>query len=186
MEDDAAIINLFFARSEQAIQALNGKYGAMLQRLSRNIVHSEQDAEECVNDAYLGAWNAIPPARPEPLLAYICKIVRNLSLKCCAKKGAAKRGAPYAAALDELAECLAGPGSVEDALETRELARMIEEFLNTLSAENRAIFLRRYWFADPCRAIGVRVGMTEEAVRVRLARQRQKLRDYLKERGVLV
>lgn len=186
MQDDAAIIDLFFARSEQAIRALDGKYGAMLQRLSRNIVSSEQDAEECVNDAYLGAWNAIPPARPEPLLAYICKIVRNLSLKCRAKNTAAKRGAAYTAALEELETCLAGLDSVEDALDTRELAHIIEGFLDTLSAENRAIFLRRYWFADPCRDIGERVGLTEKAVTVRLVRQRQKLREYLKERGVIV
>jgi len=186
LEEDTTIIELFFARSEQAIRAVDSKYGTMLQNLSRNIVHSAQDAEECVNDAYLGAWNAIPPAKPNPLLTYLCKIVRNLSLKCYYKNTAAKRGSAYTVAMEELEGCLAGPDSVEDTLDEKELTALIEHFLDTLTQENRVIFVRRYWFAEPCRAIAARVGLTEKAVGVRLARQRQKLRAYLKERGVLV
>ena len=78
---DEEIMDLFFARSEQAIRELDTKYGKICHKLSYNILNNRRDAEECVNDAYLGAWNAIPPARPDPLLAYLVKIVRNLSLK---------------------------------------------------------------------------------------------------------
>ena len=100
--EDEKIIALFFERSEQAIRALDMKYGKICRSLSYNIVNSREDAEECVSDAYLGAWNAIPPARPDPLLAYICKIVRNLSLKLYWKKEAAKRGGHYTMALEEI------------------------------------------------------------------------------------
>ena len=138
--EDEKIIELFFARSEQAISEMDAKYGALCRRLSHSVVGSVQDAEECVNDAYLGVWNAVPPARPEPLAAYLCRVVRNLSLKLLSKKGAAKRGGEYAAALSELEGCLTDGGTAEDALEARELARLIGSFLDTLSRENRVIF----------------------------------------------
>ena len=93
--DEEQIITLFFARSEQAIEALDAKYGKLFHSLSYHIVNDRQDADECVNDAYLGAWNAIPPAKPDSLLPYMARIVRNISLKCYWKKGAAKRNSPY-------------------------------------------------------------------------------------------
>ena len=94
MIEDEKIIALFFERSEQAIQELDIKYGSVFRKLSYNILNNRQDTEECVNDAYLGAWNAIPPAKPHPLLTYLCKIVRNISLKMYYKRGAAKRNSP--------------------------------------------------------------------------------------------
>ena len=100
MIDDEKIIELFFERSEQAIRELDIKYGKICHNLSYNIVNSRQDAEECVNDAYLGAWNAIPPVRPNPLLSYIVKIVRNISLKIYWRKEAAKRSGHYTIALE--------------------------------------------------------------------------------------
>lgn len=104
--DEEQIITLFFARSEQAIEALDAKYGKLFHSLSYHIVNDRQDADECVNDAYLGAWNAIPPAKPDSLLPYMARIVRNISLKCYWKKGAAKRNSPYTLALQEVEECL--------------------------------------------------------------------------------
>ena len=184
--DDEAIIALFFERSQQAIGELDQKYGKACRGLSRNILGSPQDAEECVNDAYLGAWNAIPPARPSPLLAYLCRIVRNLSLKCWERRGAAKRGGAYTVALEEIEGCVADLRTPEGEAEARELTRAIEGFLDTLTMENRVIFLRRYWFADSCGDIARRVGLTEKSVSVRLTRIRRKLREYLKEREVLV
>ena len=184
--DDEAIIALFFARSEEAIQALDSKYGETCRRLSFRIVGNRQDAEECVSDAYLGVWNAVPPARPSPLLTYLLKVVRNLSLNCYGKNAAAKRGGACTAALAELDECLAGPDSVEGELEARELARMIENFLDTLTAENRVIFLRRYWFADRCEDIARQVGLSEKAVSVRLTRLRRRMKQYLREREVFL
>ena len=184
--EDEKIIELFFERSEQAIRALDMKYGKICRSLSYNIVNSREDAEESVSDAYLGAWNAIPPARPDPLLSYIAKIVRNLSLKLYWKKEAAKRGGHYTMALEEIEGCIAGQNTAEDELDARELARILGEFLDALTVENRVIFLRRYWFADSCRDIAELVGLTEKNVSVRLSRTREKLRRYLMEREVFV
>ena len=127
----------------------------------------------------------VPPARPNPVLAYICKIVRNLSLKCYYRKSAEKRGGAYTVALEELEGCLSGPNDAQEALEAGELARMIEGFLDTLSAENRAVFLRRYWFCDTYRDIAARVGLPEKTVSVRLTRMRQSLKSYLKEQEAI-
>ena len=184
--EDEKIIELFFERSEQAIRALDMKYGKICRSLSYNIVNSREDAEECVSDAYLGAWNAIPPARPDPLLSYIAKIVRNLSLKLYWKKEAAKRGGHYTMALEEIEGCIAGQNTAEVELDARELARILGEFLDALTVENRVIFLRRYWFADSCRDIAELVGLTEKNVSVRLSRTREKLRRYLMESEVFV
>lgn len=177
--EDEKIVDLFFERSEQAIRELDKKYGKLCRRLSRNIVNNAQDAEECVSDAYLGAWNAIPPARPNPLPGYLCKIVRNISLKAYHSKGAAKRNSAYTVAMEEIEGCLADPNTVESAVEAEELAQIIARFLDTLTAENRVIFMRRYWFADSCREIAGLVGLTEKNVTVRLTRIRQKLKEYL-------
>ena len=183
--DDNAIIELFFARSEQAIRELDDKYGKVCHSLSYNILHSRQDAEECVNDAYLGTWDAIPPARPNPLLAFLCKIVRNLSLMRYHANKAVKRGGDYTVALEELEDCLASPHTVEGAIEEQELVRLIEDFLETLSSENRILLMRRYWFADSYGEIAERTGLSEKNVSVRLTRIRKQLRHYLMEREVI-
>lgn len=185
MIEDEKIIEMFFERSEQGIRELDIKYGKVCHKLSYNIVNSRQDAEECVNDAYLGAWNAIPPAHPNPLLSYLLKIVRNLSLKCYWKKEAAKRNGRYAVALEEIEDCISDSKTVKEEVETRELARIIGEFLDTLTAENRVIFLRRYWLADSYQDIAGLVGLSEKNVSVRLTRIRSKMRQYLAEKEVL-
>lgn len=186
MTDDESIIELFFQRSERAIQELDDKYGKLCRRLSYSIVCSEQDAEECVNDAYLGVWNAIPPAHPAPLLSFILRIVRNISLNRYWKAKAGKRSSRYTVALAEVEDCLPDNKTVEAELEARELAHILEEFLETLSLENRVIFMRRYWFADSCREIAGLTGLSEKNVSVRLTRIRGKLRNYLTEREVSV
>ena len=186
MIDDEKIIDLFFERSEQAIRELDIKYGKICHNLSYNIVNNRQDAEECVNDAYLGAWNAIPPVRPNPLLSYIVKIVRNISLKIYWRKEAAKRSGHYTIALEEIEGYIADQKTVEDEIEARELARIIGEFLDTLTLENRVIFMRRYWFADSYKDIAEFVGLTEKNISVRLTRIREKMKQYLIEREVFV
>ena len=186
MIEDEKIIDLFFNRSEKAIQELDIKYGKVCHKLSYNILNNKQDAEECVNDAYLGAWNAIPPARPIPLLTYICKIIRNISLKIYYRKEAAKRSSHYTIAMEEIEACIADPNTVETEIEARELARIIESFLDTLTIENRVIFMRRYWFSDRCKDIAEFIGLTEKNISVRLTRIRQKMKDYLAEREVFV
>ena len=191
MIDDEKIIEMFFERSEQGIRELDIKYGKVCHNLSYHIVGSrqdaeEQDAEECVNDAYLGAWNAIPPARPNPLLTYICKIVRNISLKIYYRKEAAKRSSHYTIAMEEIEACIADPNTVETEIESRELARIIGEFLDTLTLENRVIFMRRYWFADSYKDIAEFMGLSEKNISVRLTRIREKMKQYLIEREVFV
>ena len=184
--DDERIIELFFARSEQAIGELDIKYGKLCHNLSHNILGNRSDAEECVNDAYLGAWNAIPPAKPNPLQAYICKIVRNISLKLYYRKEAAKRSSSYTVAMKELEASLSSPDTVEAEVEARELARIIESFLDTLTAKERVIFMRRYAYMDTYADIAKRVGISEKNVSVRLTLIRQKMKQYLIEREVFV
>lgn len=183
--DDIKIIDLFFARSELAIEELDSKYGTTCHNLSRSILKDQQDAEECVNDAYLGVWNAIPPHRPNPLVAFVCKIVRNISIMRYRANTALKRNSNYDSTMEELENCLASSALVEDSLEEKELIAAIEDFLNGLSQENRVIFLRRYWFSDSYAEIAARTGLTEKTVSVRLSRIRKQLQTQLAERGVL-
>ena len=186
MIDDEKIIELFLERSEQGIRELDMKYGKICHNLSYNIVNSRRDAEECVNDAYLGAWNAIPPTRPNPLLSYIVKIVRNISLKIYWRKEAAKRSSHYTIALEEIEACIADQKNIEEEIEVRELACIIESFLDTLTIENRVIFMRRYWFSDSYKDIAEFVGLSEKNISVRLTRIREKMKQYLIEREVFV
>ena len=183
--NDERIIELFFERSEQAIKELDNKYGKVLHSLSFKILNNHQDAEECVNDSYLGTWNAIPPAKPNPLLAFVCKIVRNVSLKRYEQNTAAKRNSHYDVAMEELQDCLVSTITVEKEIAEQELTEMIEAFLDSLPRENRVIFMRRYWFSDTYADIAKQVGLTEKNVSVRLTRIRKELREYLLEREVL-
>lgn len=186
MLDDKSIIELFFGRSEKALEELDSKYGKLCHKLSHNILNNRQDAEECVNDAYLSVWNAIPPTKPDPLRAYLCKVVRNLSLKSYYKKTAEKRNSAYDIAMQELEDCLSAPDTVETELETKELKRMIESFLDTLSEENRMVFLRRYWFSDSYAEIAERVDISQKSVSMRLVRIRNQLKQYLVKREVYI
>ncbi len=186
MIEDEKILELFFAREEQGIQELDKKYGMTFRKLARNILQNIEDAEECINDAYLGAWNKIPPERPSPLVTYICKIVRNISLKRYHSNTAKKRDSSYSVALEEIEPYLADGNTLEKQVETQELARIIEGFLDTLSQQNRVIFMRRYWFGASCKEIGAYVGITEKNVTVRLARMREKMKGYLREREVFL
>ena len=185
MIEDEKIIELFFARSEQAIQELDIKYGKTCHTIAYNIVNSREDAEECVNEAYLGAWNTIPPAKPSPLPTYICKIVRNISLKAYWRKEATKRSGAYTVAMQEIEPCMADRNTVETEMEAKEIARIIEGFLDTLTFENRVIFMRRYWFSDSYKDIAGRTGLTEKNISVRLTRIRRKMKDYLLEKEVV-
>ena len=180
---DEEIIHLFFERSEQAIGALAEKHGGAVARVARNILGSEQDVEECVNDTYLAVWNAIPPHRPNPLRTFVCKIARNLAAKRYHANTAEKRNSRYDLALDELAETLAGSGGAEEALEAKELAAAINGFLATLRQADRVLFLRRYWYAESVKNLAAAAHSTPNSVTVRLFRIREKLRHYLKKEG---
>lgn len=181
--DDSKIIDLFYARSEQAIVELSKKYGAVCAKVAGNILNNRLDAEECVNDAYLGAWNTIPPQYPSPLLTYLCRIVRNLSIMKYHFNTAGKRNSHYDVALDELEECLASAVTVEAEISARELSQMLDRFLDTLGRENRVMFVRRYWYSDSVSDIAERLHMNSNQVSVRLSRIRGKLKTYLKKEG---
>ena len=183
--DDEEIISLFFARSERAIAELSLKYGGICMKLSRNIVGSPYDADECVNDAYLGVWNTIPPRRPGSLPAYLCRIVRNISVKKYCFNNAKKRRTGYDKALEELEYCAAGTSSVEDSYTAQELAESINGFLNQLKKGDRVMFVKRYWFADSLSDISEQYGISRHNVSVRLFRIRKKLRKYLEKEGFL-
>ncbi len=180
---DEEIIELLFQRSEQALKELELKYGKICMQTSYNILGNRSDAEECVNDGYLGVWNAIPPTRPDPLITYVLRIIRNISLNRYHKNQAQKRNSSYDLAVEELADFIAAPESIESILEAKELVSTIESFLDSLSTRDRVIFVRRYWFFDDYGQIAGRTGITEKNVSVRLTRLRKQLKDYLEERG---
>ncbi len=183
--EDREIIELFFARSEQAVAALADKYGSVLKKVARNILNDPRDAEECVNDAYLALWNAVPPARPDPLPVYACRVARNLALKKYHANAARKRNGAYDAALDELEDCLASPASVEDEVFAAETAAAVNRFLAALGQQDRVLFVRRYWYADSIEELAGRFGKSRHYISVRLSRIRKALRKHLTGEGVL-
>ncbi len=183
---DTEIISLFFERSEQAIAELAKSHGNAVAKVAWNILGNEQDTEECVNDTYLGTWNAIPPHRPSPLRTFVCKIARNLATTKYHSNSAKKRNSQYDLALDELEEYLSDNGSVEKSYEAHELAAAINGFISTLNYSDRFIFTRRYWYSDPVQDIAKMAHSTANSVTVRLFRIREKLKLYLEKEGFLV
>ena len=182
--EDIEIVNLYWERNPNAIKETTSKYGRYCKSIAKNILGNNEDAEECVNDTYLNAWNSIPPHRPSVLSTYLGKITRNLSFDRFRNRNADKRGGgEIELVLDELAECVSGTESVEQEIEKNELVRTINSFLETLSQEKCSIFLCRYWYAIPISEIAKRFDMTEGNVSVTLNRIRSKLKIYLIERG---
>lgn len=165
--DDAKIVQLYWDRNEQAIPSTANKYGSYCTAIAKNILGNCEDAEECVNDTYLNAWNSMPPHRPDVLSAFLGKIVRNLSIKRYRYNTADKRsGGQAMVVLDEIAELVSGTDSVEQEFGRKELLEAINTFLGMLSAEKRAIFIRRYWFFDSVSDIASQFGMTANSVSV--------------------
>lgn len=180
--EDQKIVDLFFARSEMAIKMLAEKYEKLLYKISFNILNNNEDVMECINDTYLGTWNAIPPKQPNPLSAFVCRITRNLSLKKYRARTATKRDSTLEVALDELVTVIAVP-SAEEEWNAKELGRAIDTFLGTLDKENRVLFVRRYWFADSIRDLADVLHMSENLISVRLNRIRKQLKAYLEKEG---
>ena len=183
--DDSKIIELFFARNEDAIKHTDDTYGRRLFHLADNIVHNDQDAEESVNDTYMKAWDTIPPQRPEHFFAFIAKICRNFALKRIDWQKAKKRNAEVVTLTQEMENCI--PDTYRDMeADERELGRILDTFLRTLTPENQMVFLRRYWYVDTIAEIAVRYGISESAVQMRLNRTRSKLAMYLAKEGIKV
>ena len=178
---DGHIIDLYFARDEQAITETDRRYGGFCLRLSLNILEDRQDAEECVNDTYLKAWNSIPPNRPHFLRAYLGRIVRNLSLNRYKANRAARRNRELEVSLEELGDCI--PMRDEEA---SALPALLNQFLASLTQEERILFCSRYWHGNAVRDIAKTHGLTPKAVTMRLSRTREKLKAFLTERGYRV
>lgn len=183
MLEDSKIIELFFMRVEQAIVELSAKYGMVCNRIARNILKNDLDAEECVNDTFLAAWNSIPPQNPAPLQTYIFRIVRNIAIAKYHTNTSEKRNSYYDVALEELENCLVASVTVEQEISANELSQKIDSFLDTLDKENRIMFVRRYWYADSISDIAKMFQTSNNNVSVRLSRTREKLKKYLKKEG---
>lgn len=183
MEDDR-IVDLYWQRSEDAISETASKYGKYLHSIAYRILSNIQDSEECVNDTYIAAWNAMPPHRPSLLSAFLGKITRRLSLDLWRKYSAQKRGGgEMDLVMDELSDCIADPVEVETLIEQQEMVRIIREFLDELPVTERRVFLRRYWYMDPTADIASDYGFTESKTSSMLHRTRRKLREKLESEG---
>ena len=179
---DQDIVALYHARDEQAIKESEDKYGAYCHSVAMNILNDRPDAEECVNDTWLRAWNSMPPHRPSVLRTFLGKITRNLALNRLSIRKADKRNPHLVIALEELGDCIPVPEDTD----ARELCAVIDSFLEITPKLDRQIFLGRYWFAHSVRTLAIHYGLTENAVSQRLKRTRAALRVYLLERGYQV
>ena len=174
---DQEILDLFFARDEQAIAVCERQFGPDCKRLSMGILHSESDADECVNDTWLKAWNAIPPKRPSPLRAFLLRVTRNLSINRLRYNHSECRDRSLTVALGELEGCIPMPEE-----HSPELAALLSEFLRTLPEQERLLFMGRYFHALPVEELARRLGMKANTASVKLHRVREALRVYLNER----
>ena len=183
--EDRKIIDLFLARNEDAIRHTADTYGRRLFTLADNILKNDQDAEENVNDTYMRSWDTIPPQRPRHFFAYLAKICRHFALDKLDWKSAVKRNAEVVSLTQEMETCIPDE-TRERELDSRELGRILDAFLRTLSDENQMVFLRRYWYVDTIAEIAFRYGISESAVNMRLNRTRSKLAAYLAKEGIKV
>jgi RNA polymerase sigma-70 factor (ECF subfamily) len=183
--DDEQIVDLYFERNEQAIRETDNKYGRLCNRIAFNVLNNFEDAKECVNDTYLGLWNTIPPTRPSNLMAFVCKVARNLSLKRLEYLSRDKRSAVIVSSIDELEDLLPddrfSPGVGDE-----EVSALINRFLREQKAENRNIFIRKYFFFDSVTEIAGRYLCSESKVKNVLFNLRKKLKDYLIKEGVAI
>ena len=184
--EDSAILRLYWQRDEQAIRETEAKYGAYCRSIARGILSDPEDAEESVSDAWLRAWESIPPRRPEKLSAYLGKLTRNLCLSRLRERSARKRGGgELPLALEELAECVPAPGDAEQALEARELGRALNRFVSGLEKRERDVFVCRYYYLTELEELSRRTGWSESKLKSMLFRTRKKLKKFLQEEGYL-
>ncbi len=183
--NDADLLALYFARDERASNETYRKFGGYCYTIANNILGSDPDAEECVNDVLLRLWEKIPPAKPDNFYAYIATITRNIARNRYRKENAQKRGGSETPlALDELRDCT-GPDTVEQELDSRVLGGVIDKFLGTLKEQHRIIFVQRYWYLCSVEDIAEDLGISKSNVTVTLMRTRLKLRNYLEKEGFL-
>ena len=185
--NDQEIVRLYFDRDQQAISETSRKYGSYCYTIAWNILYNREDSEECVNDTYMDTWNAIPPARPLSLKAFVGKITRNNALNRYEKAHAGKRGGGETPlCLDELSECVSGQDEMKDLEDYEHLVTCLNQFLSLLKKDQRIIFVRRYWYLNSIQEISRDYGMSESKVKVTLSRLRSRLKTYLEKEGVHV
>lgn len=182
--EDGIIVDLYLDRDEEAIAFTAEKYGSRLRSLSYGIVNDMQTAEECENDAYMKAWESIPPHEPRGYLyAFLARITRHLSLNCCRDRKRLKRSAFICELTSEMEQCIPSPDDTPCRVDDIELAKAINVFLSTLDEEKRNIFVRRYWYLDSISAIAVRYAISHGKVKTTLFRCRNRLREHLEKEG---
>lgn len=180
--EDSKIIELYFARDEEAISATSAKYGSYCTKIAMNILFDLFESEECVNDTYVKVWNSVPPTVPNILKAYLGRITRNLALDRYGERSAKKRGGRVFESLDELSECV-GTGEADETIERAELAALINKFLSKESELSRRIFVRRYFYQDSVCDIAKRLRISESRVKTALFRARERLALMLGREG---
>ena len=183
--EDTEIMDLFWARNEDAIKETDAVYGRKLNTLAKNILLSREDAEESVSDTYMETWKTIPPHRPKYFFAFLASICRHLSLNRLDWNMAAKRKAEVVSLTEEIELCIPDT-SHERVMQGKELGRILDAFLESLPKDSRLIFLRRYWYVDTIAEIAQRYGMTESKVKMQLSRTKEKLRTYLEKEEISV
>lgn len=183
--EDAQIMELYWARNEDAIKETDLAYGRKLHVLADRIVNSHEDAQECVSDTYMKAWNTIPPQRPNYFFAYLAKICRYCAFGILDWRNAAKRNADVITLTQELEMCIPDP-THQRRLEGEEIGQALNRFLDTISQESRLIFMRRYWYTDSIQEIAARYNITQSKVKTQLHRTRVKLHSFLESEGIYV
>lgn len=184
---DTDIIDLYWARKEQAITESEKSYGRYCHSIAFRVLHDKEDADECVNDTWLRAWNAIPPKRPGRLELFLGTITRNLALDKWKRNNAMKRGSgEMEVALEELVECLPAGSTTEDVVVAAELEKAINRFLHTLPEKDCNVFLRRYWYVEEYADIAKRYDMKLNTVKTSLFRTREKLKTFLEKEGIVL
>ena len=185
--EDNEIIQLYFDRCEEAIAQTAQKYGKYCHTIAYNILHNVEDSEECVNDTYWKAWGAIPPSKPKILAAFLGKITRNLSLDKFRHYTAHKRGGgEMSLALEELGDCVSSFENTDDYVDSMFLVETLNQFLASLPAEQRKIFMRRYWYVSAVEEIANEYGISQSKVKMSLLRSRNKLKQVLEEEGIVL
>lgn len=181
--EDAQIIRLYFNRDEAAISETAAKYGAFCHGIAINILSIEADAEECVNDTYLRAWNSIPPQQPVRLGVWLGAIVRNLALDLWNKNHRKKRDAGMTLLLSELEDCIPSSATVDREIEGQELTKILNEWLASLSKSDRILFIRRYWMGERIQLLAKESGLSPQSVTKRMYRLRKNLKSILEREG---
>ena len=185
--DDKQIVDLYWERSEAAITETSKKYGRYCHHIAFNVLHNNEDSEECVNDTYLSAWNSMPPHRPSVLKTFLGKLTRNISLNKYKQLTAEKRGnGQVALIIDELRECLPTTEGTENIVDDMVLADVFNRFLASLTVEKRRIFIRRYWYMSSVKEIAADYGMSESKVKMSLLRSRNELKHLLEKEGISI